>query len=113
MENINAATVWAAVLAVASAIVLLTNAAKSISEAVKAAKAPNAKQDERLRELEAWRKEVDTKLSSDMHRLDNIEAGNRASHQALLALLDHGIDGNNIKQMQDAKEALQQHLINR
>ena len=32
---------------------------------------------------------------------------------ALLALLDHGIDGNNISQMQEAKTALQNHLINR
>lgn len=31
----------------------------------------------------------------------------------LLALLDHGIDGNNIEQMQHAKEELQNHLINR
>ena len=29
------------------------------------------------------------------------------------ALLDHGIDGNNIDQMQHAKEELQNHLINR
>lgn len=113
MENLTPAQLWAAVLAVASAIVLLSNAAEKIAKAVQAAKAPNARQDERIAALEVWRKEVDTKLESDLHRLDNIEAGNRASHQALLALLDHGIDGNNIKQMQDAKETLQQHLINR
>ena len=52
-------------------------------------------------------------FSNSSALLDSIEAGNRASHQALLALLDHGIDGNNIKQMQDAKKTLQQHLIDR
>lgn len=113
MENLTASEIFAAVLAVASAIVLLSNAAEKIVKAVQAAKAPNARQDERLTALEEWRKEVDSKLESDVHRLDNIEAGNRASLQALLALLDHGIDGNNITQMQDAKETLQQHLINR
>lgn len=113
MENIVASQIWAWLLAAASAVVLLSNAVEKIAKAVHHAKVPNAKQDERIAELERWRKEVDAKLESDLHRLDNIEAGNRASHQALLALLDHGIDGNNIKQMQDAKETLQQHLINR
>ena len=32
---------------------------------------------------------------------------------ALLALLDHGIDGNNIEQMKQAKEDLQRHLVER
>ena len=113
MENLTAPGFWTAVLAVASAIVLLVNAGEKVAKIIQAAKAPNNRQDERITALEDWRKEVDTKLESDLHRLDSIEAGNRASHQALLALLDHGIDGNNIKQMQDAKETLQQHLINR
>ena len=105
--------IWAAVLAAASAIVLLSNAAEKIGKAIQTAKAPNARQDERLSDLEEWRKGVDTKLESDKKHLDAIDEGNRATQRALLALLDHGIDGNNIKQMQDAKEALQSHLINR
>lgn len=108
MENL-----WATVLAVASATVLLTNAIKSIAEAVKAAKAPNDKQNTRLEALERRMDEVDAKLNSDKVHFDMLEAGNRAYCQALLALLDHGIDGNNIEQMQHAKESLQQHLINR
>lgn len=105
--------VWPWVLAAASAVVLLSNAAEKIVKAWRAAKAPNAKQDERIAALEEWRKEVDSKLTNDKEQLDEIHNGLRASYQAQLALLDHGIDGNNIKQMQDAKEALQQHLINR
>ena len=105
--------IWTAILAVASAIVLLSNAAEKIGKAIQTAKAPNARQDERLSDLEEWRKGVDTKLESDKKHLDAIDEGNRATQRALLALLDHGIDGNNIKQMQDAKEALQSHLINR
>ena len=81
-------------------------------QAVKAAKAPNEQQNERLNALENWRKEVDRKLDRDNDRLRDIDSGNRVTQRALLALLDHGIDGNNIKQMQDAKEALQDHLIN-
>jgi plasmid rolling circle replication initiator protein Rep len=113
MNNIDPSTIWTFVLAVASAVVLLSNAAEKIVKAVKAAKAPNLKQDERLTALENWRKTVDGKLDRDNDRLESIEDGNRASQRALLALLNHGIDGNNIKQMQDAKETLENYLINR
>jgi len=102
-----------ALLALAGAITTMGSAVEKIVKAVHAAKAPNARQDERLKALEDWRREVDRKLLSDKVQLDEIHEGLRASYQAQLALLDHGIDGNNIKQMQDAKEALQQHLINR
>ena len=113
MGSITPEAIWTLVLAVASAIVLLSNAAEKIVKAVKAAKAPNVKQDERLTALEAWKKTVDSKLDRDANRLEVMEEGNRATQRAILALLDHGIDGNNIKQMQDAKEILQNHLINR
>ena len=113
MENVTPAEFWATVLAIASGFLLLANAIEKIVKAVKLAQAPNIKQDERLDALEAWRLTVDGKLNRDNERLESIEEGNRASQRALLALLDHGIDGNNIKQMQDAKETLQNHLINR
>ena len=106
MESLTLAEVCAGVLAIASAIVLLSNAAEKIAKAVQAAKAPNARQDERLAELEEWKKKVDAKLQND-------HDSNRVTQKALLALLDHGIDGNNIEQMQHAKEELQNHLINR
>ena len=105
--------IWTAVLACASAVVLLSNAAEKIGKAIQTAKAPNVKQDERLDKVEKHLEEVDQFLAMDKKRLDSIEDGNRATQRALLALLDHGIDGNNIEQMQHAKEALQNHLINR
>ncbi len=104
---------WTVILAGASAIVLLSNAIEKIVKAVKAAKAPSEELDKRLADLESWKKTVESKLAHDKGRLDDIDAGNRATMHALLALLDHGIDGNNIKQMQDAKTELQEHLINR
>lgn len=106
-------TLWTTILAAASAIVLLSNAGEKLIKAWQAAKAPNAKQDEQIKELMEWRKDVDRKLNNDSKQLDEIHDGLRASFQAQLALLDHGIDGNNIKQMQDAKEGLLQHLTNR
>ena len=113
MDNFNPADSWAFVLAFASAVVLLANAAEKIAKAWRTAKAPNARQDARLDEHERHLEEIDKFLAIDKKRLDSIEEGNRATQRAILALLDHGIDGNNIKQMQDAKEALQNHLLNR
>lgn len=113
MENLTPGAILAGVLAIASGLVLVANAVEKIIKAVKAAKAPNLKQDERLDKLEAWRAEVDRKLMNDNAHLANIDSDNRVTQRALLALLDHGIDGNNIKQMQHAKEELQDHLINR
>lgn len=113
MESIPTSQLWTWLLAAASAIVLLSNAAEKIVTAVKSAKAPNARQDERLKALEDWRKEVDSKLDADLQHFNILEAGNRAYCQALLALLDHGIDGNNVEQMRAAKESLQKHLISR
>ena len=113
MNDFTTAEIWAAVLAIASAIVLLSNAAEKIAKAVQTAKAPNQTQNDRLDALEEWKKSVDRKLDADNTHLCDLDAGNRVTQLALLALLDHGIDGNNIEQMQHAKEELQSHLINR
>lgn len=104
---------WTLLLSGASAVVLLWSAVKAGVEIIKAAKAPNDKQNERLEVLETWKKEVDNKLLNDNKRLETIADDNRVTQRALLALLNHGIDGNNIKQMQDAKDDLQAHLINK
>lgn len=113
MENLNPHELWTLLLAAASAIVLLANAAEKISNAVRAAKAPNEEQNQRLDELEKWKEEMVEKQRNDLERFANIDSSNRVTQRALLALLDHGIDGNNIEQMQHAKEELQSHLINR
>lgn len=113
MEHLTPTEVWTAVLAAASAVVLLVNAAKAIVTAWQAAKAPSAQQNQRLDALETWKAEVDKRLEKGGNHFDAIDASNRVTQLALLALLDHGIDGNNIDQMQHAKEELQNHLINR
>ncbi len=113
MEGFSPAAIWSMVLGGASALILLANAVEKIVQAIKVARAPNRRQDDRLSALESWKVEVDKKLTNDKEHLDGIDKDNRISQRALLALLEHGIDGNNIKQMQDVKEALQNHLINR
>ena len=120
------------ILAAAGAINTVGSALEKIAKAKKAAQAPNAEQDRRLHELEEWRKEmaaanlagrVDSlegwrteakdMLANDKRQLDDIHDGMRVSHLAQLALLDHALNGNNIDQMQDAKDALQKYLANK
>lgn len=117
MDQITGTQLWAFVLAAASAVVLLANAAEKIGKAISAAKKPGQDLSARMDTLET---EVNTKLSeyqryfdSDKKHLERIDEGERVVQQALLALLDHGIDGNNVKQMEEAKDALQKHLINK
>lgn len=113
MVDTEPAALWPVILAVASAVVLLANAGEKIIGAWKAAKAPNDRQDKRLDTLEERMDSVERKLDNDNDRLDAIVEGDKVIQRGVLALLDHGIDGNNIKQMQDAKEALQNHLIDK
>ena len=100
-------------LGLAAAINTLGSAVEKIGKAWKAAKAPNDLQDQRLEALEEWRKTVDQKLTHDNDQLAAMATDTRITQRALLALLDHGIDGNNIAQMQHSKKELQNRLINR
>lgn len=111
--QINAGTVWAVVSGIAAGVILLANAVEKIVSAVKMAKTPNDVQDNRLEALEADMKEVKEKLTKDYQHLNALDEGNRVTQRALLALLAHGIDGNNVQQMEDAKHALEEHLISR
>ncbi len=111
MEQIDTQTVWLVLLAIASAIVLIANAIEKIAKVVNVAKAPNDKQDERLTSIEGRLDTIERKLENDDHRLKDIKKGDRATQRALIALLEHGIDGNNIKQMKDAKDELNNYLI--
>lgn len=110
MDN---STLWATILAGASAIVLLSNAVEKIIKAWKSAKAPHDELASQVKALQVWKVEVDKRLDRGGQHFDAIDASNRVTQLALLALLDHGIDGNNIEQMQQAKTELQTHLINR
>lgn len=101
----------AAILAVAGFINTCGSAGNWIVKLVQVFKAPNAEQDRQLAELQEWRKGVDEKLDNDNKRIIKQQDSDRVTQRALLALLAHGIDGNHQKQMQEAKDELEKHLI--
>lgn len=113
MENITAETVWAVVGGILAAIVLIGNAIEKIAKGAAALKAPNAAQDKRLDELEERQKKTDEYIRQDNERLESIEKSNAVTQRALLALLGHGLHGNNVDQMQASETELTNHLINR
>ena len=100
-------------LALAGAITTLGSAAEKIAKVIRAAKAPNDEQDRRITAAEKDISDIKGFLAKDKKRLDTLEEGNRVTQRALLALLGHGLDGNNQKQMAEAKAELESHLINR
>ena len=113
MEHITLANIWAVVAAIAAAVVLIVNAAEKIVSVVHAAKAPNAAQDDRLAALEDAVEQMQKYLENDKSRIDRLAEGDQVTKRSLLALLNHGIDGNNVAQMQAAKQELENYLINR
>ena len=113
MGNWTPAEVWTVIAGVLTGIVLVSNAAEKVAAAWKAAKAPNDAQNARLNDLEARMKVAEGKLDRDHDRFESLDEGMHVTQRALLALLDHGLDGNNVQQMQDAKNGLQNYLINR
>lgn len=104
---------WTLLLTMCGGFVSISAAISIIIKAVNSAKKPNRTQDERLDKIEKRLDGYDMLFNNDDARLKFIEESSRVTQKALLALLDHGIDGNNIESMEKAKEALQEHLIER
>ena len=103
---------WPTILAVASAVVLLSNAAEKIIKAVKAAKAPEQRQDDEISKIKARLSKIEGKLEADNNRINDARDCNHVLTKGMLALLDHGINGNNIGQMKEARHDVETYLIN-
>lgn len=102
--------VGAIVLGLPSAINTIGNAIEKIAKAKKAVEAPNVAQDERIADHEQRIQTLERDRDNDKRELEAIREYNRISALAQIALLDHGLDGNNIKPMQDAKDELNHWL---
>ncbi len=113
---------WAVILSVCGGIVTISAA---VSVAIKIRnhfKKPNDLQNEEIARL---KRDVDeirddlrqtkveflTFFKKDKQRLDAIEQGNHITQKALLALLSHGIDGNDIEPLKSARKELHDYLI--
>lgn len=99
------------VLAICGGVVAITQAANAMGTWYKKAKKPETDQNARILKLEERMGKVENYLTSDHKHLDALDRGNRVTQQALLALLGHAIDGNNTKQLTDARDELHTYLV--
>ena len=88
---------------------------------VKAGKAPMKSLEDRIANLEHMTntdflkkfEAYDAHFDKDLKRIEKIEEGNRVTQRAILALLDHAIDGNDIESLKKSSIELKDYLISR
>lgn len=92
-----------------------------VEQRIKSTKMPTDNLEERVSllekklefEIKATFAEYDARFGRDKQKIEAIEEGNRVTQKALLALLKHSIDGNNIDALKKAETALSEFLIDR
>ena len=106
------------IVAICGAIVTVSAAVGVLIKAFTKAKEPEAIQNQRLAKCESdiaevYRKfmDYDTFLKHDKIRLDRLEDGNEVVSEALLALLSHAINGNDVDALTKARNNLNDYLI--
>ena len=111
---------WSVVMAICATIAAVSGAVAVIAKIIAHFKKPECDQNVRLDEHEAWLKKHDTAFArydeifrNNKRRLDGIDEGDHVTQKAMLALLSHAIDGNNLDQLKEAKKDLQEYLIKR
>lgn len=106
------ALVIGGILALSGAVSTVGGAIEKIAKAVRVAKAPEKAQNEEIDEIKRRLDKVETKLENDKKQIDDAKECNHVLTKGMLALLEHGINGNNIDQMRDAKNGVEAYLIN-
>lgn len=72
---------------------------------------PHVDLEKRVAAIEKRMEEHDTELARELNRIKNLEGQNRLIMKSLFALLEHGIDGNNIERMKSVKDEINSYLI--
>lgn len=101
------------ILCASSAFVVIASAIEKGILTAKSLKAPYREQSAMLDALEKRLCDAERKLARDNDRFSDTDESMRLTQMAILALLDHGIDGNNTEGLRRAKEQLQSYLIAR
>lgn len=72
-----------------------------------------AKAEKDIAEINATLKVYEGHLDRDKKRLDRIEFGNEVTQEALLALIGHALNGNDVDNLKKAKHKLEKYLISK
>ena len=87
-------------LAVMAFVVLLGNVIKTVKDWIKPQQS-----------AQSWRQEMDESMKTNTDRIKKVEDGNRAIMKALVAILNHEINGNSKDKLQKALSDLNEYLI--
>ena len=98
---------WETTVVIAAGVLTIFNVIDKIITKIKEAKEPTEDLEKRVAELE---RKI---LENYDKRIADIEQGNKVTQRAILALLEHAIDGNNKNQLIRAKDNLNDYLTDR
>ena len=106
-------------LVICGGIITILTLWNMVEQRIKSTKMPTDNLEERVSllekklefEIKATFVEYDARFGRDKQKIEAIEDGNRVTQQALLALLNHAIDGNNVDEMNDARKELNKYFI--
>ena len=111
---------WTILMACCSALITISAAVSIVISAIKKLKEPENVQNQKLEDnskkidsIEARLKIHEEYFNNDNRRISAIEEGNRVTQKALLALMSHAINGNNVDELKKAESTLREYLINK
>jgi hypothetical protein len=106
------------ILGICAAIVTISAAIGVIAKFIVKAKAPEAHQNARLDTIDRRLDDIDKTIATfreyftnDDNRFKAIEKSNKVTQTALLALLKHSLNGNDITSLKEAERSLEEYLI--
>lgn len=106
------------ILGICAAIVTISAAIGVIAKLIVKAKAPEAHQNARLDTIDRRLDDIDKTIATfreyftnDDNRFKAIEKSNKVTQTALLALLKHSLNGNDITSLKEAERSLEEYLI--
>lgn len=111
---------WTILMACCSALITISAAVSIVISAIKKLKEPENVQNQKLEDISKKIDSIEARLkiheeyfNNDNRRISAIEEGNRVTQKALLALMSHAINGNNIDELKKAENTLREYLINK
>lgn len=114
------AQIIAVILAICGAIVTISAAIGVITKAIEKTREPENNQNKRLDEhdkrlsaLEEIAGKFKEYFDNDDKRFKEIEKSNKITQAALLALLKHSLNGNDMESLKNAEKSLEEYLIDK
>ena len=108
------------ILGICAAIVTIAAAIGVIAKVIDKARAPEEEQNKRLDNLDRRLDNIDETIATfreyftnDDNRFKAIEKRNKITQTALLAILKHSLNGNDIDALKEAEKSLEEYLIDK